>query len=347
MKLPQIADLEIKNKRVFVRADLDVPFERDKEGNFVLLDDSRLRSCLPTFQKVLELEAKRLLIAGHIGLHKGEDREVSTELILPRLEELLGEKITFISDVDSTIPETSERVVLLENLRKFEGEEENTEEFAKKLSALADIYINEAFATSHRSHASIVGIPKFLPHAAGLRFSKEIDVLSEILRDPKKPVVAVISGIKEDKLTYAKNLLEIADKVLMGGRLPEYLEKKPDPEIEAVGDKIVVAALNPDKEDITIHSIEAFESEIKKAGTIILAGVVGKYEDEGQRLGTKRVFGAIANSTAYKLVGGGDSEAAITLFGLHDKFDWISVGGGACLDYLTKGTLPGLEALKD
>ncbi len=333
MNLPNLNDFDLNGKRVIARIDLDVPFN----GN-TILDDTRIKNCTRTLKLVLEKGAKNLLILGHIGKYEGKEKTVSTSFLQNKISELLGENVIFVPGMPPTnLPEG--KVLLLDNVRSNSGEEANDESFAKSLVGLADFYVNEAFATSHREHASIVLLPKLLPHAAGLRFQQEVEYLKKVLENPRHPVLAVISGIKKDKLDYMENLKKIADRVLVGGRLPEYLgDDYSDP-------KVLVAKLNPDKEDITIHSIESFEEEIKGAGTIILAGVLGKYEEVGHRQGTERVFRVIANSTAFKIVGGGDSEAALSMFNLTKSFDWISTGGGAMLDFLSKGTLPGIEAL--
>ena len=182
-------------------------------------------------------------------------------------------------------------------------------------------------------------MPKLLPSAAGFRFIQEVENLEKVLNNPKKPILLIIGGIKKDKLDYLEDFKRFADKILIGGRLPEYLP-------EDLEDKqLVVAKLIMDKEDITIHSIEKFEEEISKAGTIIIAGPMGKFEEEGRMTGTERVFKAIADSQAYKLAGGGETQKTILSLGLTEKFDWISVGGGASLEFLAKGTLPGIEAL--
>lgn len=337
MQLPTFDSIDLSGKRVLVRADLDVPFEGQE-----VRDDSRLKNCLPTFKHILGKGAESLLILGHIGKYEGPEKTVSTAFLREYLSQLLGEEVKFISGMPPT--KVSGKIVLLDNVRLNEGEEKNNEEFAKALSENADIYINEAFATSHREHASIVGVPKFLPKAAGLRFAQEVEELSAILENPKRPVVATISGIKKDKLSYIENFLKFADKILVGGRLPDYID---DDNPLRNNPKILLAHLIADKEDITIHSIEAFQKELRKAGTIIVAGVPGKYEEEGHRLGTKRVFEAVADSSAFKLMGGGDSEAAASLLGLTEKFDWICTGGGAMLEFLAKGTLPGVEVLLD
>ena len=228
---------------------------------------------------------------------------------------------------------------LMENLRFYQGEEANSQEYTQELAKKGEVYINEAFAASHREHASIVGLPRLLPHAAGLHFQKEVENLTRVLEKAEKPIIVLMGGLKKDKLLYIDDFKKFADKILIAGRLPEYMP-------EVVDDpQLVVARLLADKEDITIHSIENFNQEIARAKTIVLAGPMGKFEEEGHRAGTERIFQAAANSTAFKVAGGGDTERALTLLGLKQKFDWVSVGGGAMLEFLAKGSLPGIEAL--
>jgi phosphoglycerate kinase len=319
MTLPSVRDQEVAGKRVLLRADLDVPEN----------EDFRLEAMVPTLKLLSEKEAE-IIIIGHRGRPEGK-----------AVEEL---RVASIKERLQKIAEGS-KFEVLENLRFEVGEEANDSEFAKTLSQKGDIYINEAFAASHRAHASIVGLPKLLPHAAGLRFLSELENLSKVLENPKKPVVVIISGIKKDKVEMAKALVSKVDKVLVGGRLPEYIGDNTDSVRLQERDKLVVANLIMDKEDITLNSIDRFKEEIAKAGTIVLAGVLGKYEDEGHRQGTKEIFEAVAASSAFKVAGGGDTQAALAMFNLKERFDWISVGGGAMLEFLAKGTLPGIEAL--
>jgi phosphoglycerate kinase len=316
MGLPKLENQDLKNKKVLVRADLDVD---EKE-------DYRLQALLPTLKLLQEKEAEIILI-GHRGRPEGK---VVEDLKMKPVEERLkkiASKINFS---------------VLENLRFNIGEEKNDIEFTKELAKNGEFYVNESFATSHRNAASITGLPKLLPHAAGLRLEKEVENLSKVFDSPQKPVVFLISGVKEDKLSSVEPLKKIADKILIAGRLPDYLG---DDSPLRKDSQVVVADLIPDKEDITLNSIEKFKKEIEKAGTIVVAGPMGKYEDEGHQQGTKGVFEAVANSSAFKIAGGGDSVAAINLLELGSKFDWISVGGGAMLEFLEKGTLPGIEAL--
>ena len=319
MTLPSVQDQEVSGKRVLVRADLDVP----EKAN------SRLEALLPTL-RLLSQKGAEIIIIGHRGRPEGK---VVEELKLASIEERLRK---IVGEVDFKV---------LENLRFDPGEEANNPEYAKALSQNGDCYVNEAFANSHRAHASIVTLPKLLPHSAGLRFVKEVENLSRVLESPKKPTVAIVSGIKQDKVEMAKALSQKVDKVLVGGRLPEFFGDNTDSIRMQNGEKLMIANLIMDKEDITLNSIDRFKEEITKAGTIILAGVLGKYEDAGHIQGTKEIFQAVASSSAYKIAGGGDTEAALTLFGLTDRFDWVSVGGGAMLEFLAKGTLPGIEAL--
>lgn len=329
MNLPKLSDIDVAYKKVILRLDLDI-----SEG-----DNFRLKSSSETLKYLTENKAKTIVIG-----HKGRpDGTASKELSLEPLGEKLGAK--FVNDIvgpdaqRETQNLTEGGIILLENLRFDRREEENDEGFARALAALGEVYVNDAFAVSHRPHSSIVGIPKILPHAAGIHLASEVENLDKVLENPRKPTMLVISGVKEDKVEMLKAARDIFDRVLVGGKLPDYLgEDFSDP-------KVLVAKLNPDKEDITIHSIENFEKEIAGAGTVVLAGVPGKYEDEGHRLGTERIFKAVANSNAFKVVGGGDSLAVVSMYQLEGKFNWISVGGGAMLEFLIKGTLPGIVAL--
>ncbi len=338
MYLSKLSKDEIDGKKFLVRVDLDVDSNADK-------NDVRLAAVAPTIKFLLENDAVHIFLAGHMGRFKQGEESKSTQTLLPILEEIISEKITFGREIKDGI-----KINLLENLRSTADEENNSQEFAKSLASLADIYINDAFAVSHREHSSIVSVPKLIPGFLGLHIEKEMEMLTKALENPNKPVITLISGIKQDKAQMIPKLKDFSDKVLAGGRLPEYID--PDygqgtgmPEL-LKDPKVIVGRLIQDREDITIRTAELFEEEIKIAGTIILAGVMGKYEEEGHRQGTLRVFSAIANSSAFKIAGGGDTETALQMFNLKDKFDWISVGGGAMVEFLIHKTLPGIEVLK-
>ena len=329
MNLPKVTDLDVVNKKVLVRVDLDI----DVGENY------RLHAILPTL-KYLSSKSSKIILIGHRGRPEGK---VVDELKMKPVEEELrkiAEGIEF---------------EMLENLRFDPGEEKNDLEFTQKLASLGDAYVNEAFGNSHREHASIVGLPKLLPHAAGIRFIEEVNNLSKVFDNPKRPVLFIVGGSKRDKLDYIEDLKKVADKILVGGRLPDYMgDNTVSVRSLDEGQKMIVANLIMDKEDITIHSIEKFEEEIskassddvKKSGTIVLAGPMGKYEDNGHRQGTERIFKAVAASNAFKITGGGDSLSVLSIYNLKDKFDWVSVGGGAMLEFLAKRTLPGIKALE-
>lgn len=233
-------------------------------------------------------------------------------------------------------------------VRKDSREKENNEEYAKELADDFDVYVNEDFATSHRKYTSLVALPKYMKSQGktvclGLRFEKEIQMLS-LITPPNPPLnlrggnlkggdipegikVLVIGGAKaSDKEKYAQLLKDKFDVVLEGGLLAGAIQRE-------------------DGLDISPEEIKRFETEIEKAGTIVVAGPMGKFEDPAAEEGTRRVFTAAANIQAYKVAGGGDTEEALKKFGLTEKFDWISVGGGAMLEFLATGTLPGIEAI--
>lgn len=312
--MPRLENININGKRVLVRGDLDTDrFE---------LTDYRLKSMVPTLDYLKEHGAN-IILMGHRGRPEGK---VDEKLSLKPFGKVFEKW----------------RVEILENLRFDPREEENDESFARELAAKGDVYVNEAFSTSHREHTSFVGVPKFLPHAAGLHFTKEVENLSRVLENPKKPVVAIISGVKQDKLTYIDGVKKFADKILIGGRLPEYIH---DASPLRKDEKLVVGSLIVDKEDISMSTVEKFEAEIAKAGTVVVSGPVGKFEDAGHQQGTKRVFEAVVNSSAFKVAGGGETQEALAMLGLEEHIDWISVGGGAMLQFLASGTLPGIQAL--
>ena len=328
--LPKLTDLDVANKRVLLRLDLDT------EPNS---NDLRIKASVETLNYLKDNGAE-IIIIGHRGRPDGKFDKQSLASQSP------GENLS-LKPFEKIFDKWGAEVK--ENLRFNLGEEANDMGYAKKLALLGDVYINEAFASSHRDSASITGLPKLLPHAAGLRFEKEIENLSKVFDEPRRPVVFIVGGSKKDKLDYIEGLKAVADKILVGGRLPEYMG---DEALESVRqrseiEKILIGNLTQDKEDITLNTVERFEIEIEKAGTIILAGPMGKYEDEGHRQGTERVLRkVIENREAYKVAGGGDTIAALNTLSLSQDFSWVSVGGGAMLEFFVNKTLPGIKALE-
>jgi len=350
MNLPKLQDAKITGKTVLLRTDYDVPL-KEKEGGVAweVVDGTRIESSLPTIKFLLSKKAK-ITILTHLGRPKGKKvLSLSLKPVASFLASLLYHNEVKEQEGGWSI---GEGIFLRENLRFERGEEENSEEFARRLASLGDFYANEAFACSHRRHASIVRLPSFLPHAAGFNLSKEVETLSRILEHPKRPLILILGGVKEDKLVTIKSLIARFDYVLLGGRLPLIIEENASRYqfLKSCG-KVVLGKLTPEKNDISPKTIQEFKEIIKEAGTIVLNGPMGKYEGEeesgGWETGTREIGRAVAESRAFTVVGGGDTEAALTKFGLIFKMGYISSGGGAMLEFLANGDLPGLKALRE
>lgn len=309
-----LKDFDVKNKRVLVRCDFNIPL--DEEEN--ITDDFRIKQTIPTIEYLLKNGAKAILMS-----HLAGDRHL--DVIWERVKKYLK-------------TDTKE-VVFLDNLRLDKREKENNNEFAKELAKLGDIYINDAFGVCHRNHTSVVGVPKYLPSGAGFLLEKEIKILSKVLKNPEHPLVAIIGGVKiESKAKVIERFLEKADYVLIGGRIAYNLN--------LTSSKLHLPVDHKDNFDIGPKTIEMFSEIIKKAKMIVWAGPLGKFEDSAYEQGTKQIAEEISkNDKAFKIAGGGDTIFALTKLGLRDKFDHISTGGGAMLQFLSGEELPGLKAL--
>lgn len=286
VKLPVI-DETVKNKRILIRGDIDVPLKP--------FDDTRLKDIKPTIDFLLKQNCQ-VILCGHLGRPNGKIvPELSTKIIADYFEN---------------------NFQVLENLRFDPREENNNEDFARQLADLADIYVNEAFAASERAHASIVGVPKFLPHFAGFRLAKEVEILSKVLENPARPLLVIIGGAKiETKQPLINKMKNFADHVIIGGLLAT---KEKD---------FVIDSLPPAK-------------------TIVWNGVFGEVET-GHVAGTEKLVKLILeNKDAYKIVGGGDTVGFLDKIGLTKQFSWISSGGGSMLQFLAGEKLPGIQALK-
>ena len=358
MRLPSVKDLPVKEKRVLLRTNYDVPLKKTSSpkpqaSSFLVEDETRIQESIKTVSWLLENGAK-IIIVSHLGRPGG--RRVPELSLEPVAKKISNFKFLISNQFQMTNVKLgkmdgwrlAENLLLLENLRFHPGEEENNLNFAKELASLADFYVNEAFACSHRNHASIVGVPKFFPsppaggRAFGFDFLKEIEVLSEIRENPRRPVVLLLGGTKEDKIDYAKKLVNWADWILVGGRLVEYdgipqLVKRPK----------ILADLIKSGQDITMEAVEKFKEIILRAKTIVWAGPMGNFYDKRYEAGTREIARAVVESGAFSVVGGGDTEVALTRFGLDKKISFISSGGGAMLEFLAEGTLPGIEAIQN
>lgn len=362
-----LKDLDVGGKRVFVRADLDVPIGTTNDERLTTKAETeqatRLTNLKPTVDYLVEKGAKQVIIAGHIDRPQGPDPSKSTKQLLGVLEKILGREIGFNPDpighshgnenLDSRIRENDKReLVLLENLRFWSGETENDPGFAKILAKLADVYVNEAFGNSHREHASMVALPLLLPHAAGLHLEKEVEVMTKLLEAPQRPFVSIVGGAKlETKLPVIQNLAKISHHVLVGGELPLEIKKLnikyktfPSEIQNDEGNKVIVAELTEDGKDINLESAHTFVRFIKEAKTIVWNGPMGLFE-EGHDVGSKAVANAILESGAYGVVGGGETTQFLEKENLLSRFSFVSAGGGAMLEFLAGKELPGIEAL--
>lgn len=388
-KIKYIDQVDIKGKTILLRADFDVSLHPD----FTIANDLRIQQNLPTINYLLKNKNKLICVA-KLGRPLKRDKEHSLKVVADRLQEYLkGYKVVLVNDFltdDSLIKNQKENeVLLLENIRFYPEEKENSKPFAHKLAALAEVYVNDAFSMCHRTEASTVGITQFLPSYGGLLLKREITHIHEATDHPKKPVVSIIGGAKiSTKVPVLKKLIDISDYILMGGALANVF-------LLAEGFKIGKSVCEKDQVDtvkrLLVHakrkntklmiptdvickllttkryaekSIDDLNSDcyiidigpqtrteygwvIDRAKTIIWNGPMGYIESAKGREGTNFVYYCVAGNTkAVSLVGGGDTLAAISKKEYIDQITWVSTGGGAMIEYIEKGTLPGIDALK-
>lgn len=354
MNLPDLKKVDLRNKTVFLRSDLDVVLSKKS----IITDDMRLVAGLPTLKFLLK-EGAKVVIAGHLKRPEGIDSKLSLKPVAFWLsQKIRTQNLGFKNGDRNNIEEgklgrfdgwrIGEKIFLLENLRFYKEEKENDLNFSRDLASLADIYVNDAFASSHREHASIVGITKFLPHFAGFHLQKEIAVLSSVLKNPKRPLVVIIGGAKiETKLPLVKKMHQVADYLLIGGKIASErgaLIKFQHEKFEKRKSALLIAEMNSEKTDLTEKSGENFLQIINLAKTIVWNGPVGEIEvNSGE--GTKSIAKGIIESKAYSIVGGGDTLDFLRVNKLLNEFSFFSTGGGAMLTLLSGEKLPGIEAL--
>jgi phosphoglycerate kinase len=371
-------DLDVEGKRVLLRVDFNVPLENGR-----ITDDARIRAALPTIEALRERGA-RLLLAAHLGRPKDREPELSLRPAAERLSELLdGAEVKLAESLDD-VPDGD--VVMLENVRYEKGETKNDPELAQRYAALADVYVNDAFGAAHRAHASTEGVARLLPSAAGRLLQREVETLTGILADPKRPLVAIVGGAKvTDKIGVLEAFLDRADAILIGGAMcfPFFSAQGHDVGdslceaegidparriLESGGDKLTLPtdlvagrAFDADTEKREIDGVDvpdgwmgldvgagtsgAYAGVIRDAGTVFWNGPMGAFELEPFAAGTRAVAEAVADAPGTTVVGGGDSAAALAKFGLADRVDHLSTGGGASLELIEGKALPGVEVL--
>jgi phosphoglycerate kinase len=340
-----VRDADLGGKRVLVRADLNVPLEDGR-----VADDTRIRASLPTLELLLERDADAVRVCSHLGRPKGEDPAFRMEPVRERLRELLP----------------NERVEVLENTRFNPGETKNDESFARELADGCDLYVNDAFGSAHRAHASTEAVAHLLPAYAGLLLEQELEQLGKLLGDVDRPFVLISGGAKvEDKLGVLRNLGGRADDVLVGGKMAEEIREQNPLEFDVVLplDVVAAAAFEEDAEtrvapyddlpdgwlglDIGPESRRVFADRIARAKTLFWNGPMGVFEWPRFAEGTKAVAEAVAAVDGFTVVGGADSVRALTELGLEDDVSWASTGGGAALELLEGKELPGVAAIPE
>lgn len=331
--LKDLAKKNLTGKVCLLRVDFNVESTKDA---------LRLEASLPTMKWLLAKGA-RLVILSHRGRPQGIDAKLSLRVFAPFLQKNLKEKVQFLKEVPSELP--NKKVILVENLRFWPEEERDDEKFARKLASLGDFYVNDAFAVCHRKNSSVTQVPKLLPSYAGLLLEKEISTLTMAMKSPKKPLVLIFGGAKvADKLPVIKNLLSKANKVLIGSSVLNTTD--PLPESEKLVKPIDWVKKDNLALDIGPFSAELFIKEIKKAKTIIWNGPVGKFEEKIYLAGSRALAKAIATSKAFSIIGGGETTQLILELGLRKKIGFLSTGGGAMLELLAGAKLPGIVVLK-
>ena len=382
MSVIKMTDLDLKGKRVFIRADLNVPV---KDGK--VTSDARIRATIPTLKLALEKGAK-VMVTSHLGRPtEGEfNPEDSLQPVVDYLNEHLDVPVRLVRDYLNGVDVNAGEIVVLENVRINKGEKKNDPELGKKYAALCDVFVMDAFGTAHRAQASTYGVAEFAPIAcAGPLLAAELDALGKALKEPARPMVAIVGGSKvSTKLEVLNSLSKIADQIIVGGGIantfiaaaghnvgkslyeadliPVAKELAASTDIPVpvdvrVGTEFSETAPATEKSvtevkddesifDIGDKSAEQLAEIIKNAKTVLWNGPVGVFEFPNFRKGTEIISHAIANSDAFSIAGGGDTLAAIDLFGIADKISYISTGGGAFLEFVEGKVLPAVEILE-
>jgi phosphoglycerate kinase len=389
-----IRDIDWAGKTAVMRCDFNVPLDGDR-----ITDETRIQAALPSINYLIENGAAIVLMS-HLGRPKGQAKpEFSLLPVAKRLSECLGKEVRFVASdvvVDDDVRAAAKElgagdVMLIENVRYRAEEEKNDPEFAKDLASLGDIFVQEAFGTSHRAHASTTGIADYIPAVSGFLIEKELKFLGEAVNNPQRPFAAIMGGAKvKDKIPVITNLLDKVDILIIGGGMSytffkaqghsigtslldeeglelaaDILKKAEEKGVKFLLPVDVVAADEfandsphdtypvdaiPDNRmglDIGAETIKLFSDTLRTAKTVVWNGPMGVFEMENFAVGTKAIAECLAEIDATTVIGGGDSAAAVTQFGLADKMTHISTGGGASLEFLEGRELPGIAVIDD
>ena len=382
MKFKRMSDVDLRGKRVFIRADLNVPVEDGR-----ITDDTRIRASVPAIRSALD-QGAAVMVTSHLGRPKeGEPLKPEDSLapVAERLSSLLETGVPLVKDwTEKPFEVRPGEVVVLENARGNKGEKKDDEGLARKIAALADVYVNDAFGTAHRAEATTHGAARFAKVAvAGPLMAAELEALGKALASPKRPLVAIVAGSKvSTKLTVLAELAKKVDRLIVGGGIANTFllaAGKPigkslaEPDLVAEAKKLLATGKVPLPVDVVVadsfegagsvvrvedvkpaqmildigpETARSYAEEVKKAGTVVWNGPVGVFEKDAFAEGTKKLGEAIAASEAFSIAGGGDTVAAINKFGLAGGVDYISTAGGAFLEFLEGKALPAVAALE-
>ena len=375
MKFKRMAEVDLRGKRVFIRCDLNVPVENGR-----ISDDTRIRASVPGIKHALE-QGAAVMVTSHLGRPtEGELRpEDSLAPVAERLSSLLKKPVALVRDWVDGVDVKPGQVVMLENCRVNRGEKKDDEGLARKIAALCDVYVNDAFGTAHRAEATTHGVARFAKVAcAGPLMAAELDALGKALANPKRPLVAIVGGSKvSTKLTVLGELAKKVDSLIVGGGIANTFllaAGKPigkslaEPDLAGEAKRIMKKTKVPLPTDVIVDSqrtkpvgsvtkdesildigpetAKAFAAALKGAGTIVWNGPVGVFEKEPYAKGTQALAKAVANSEAFSIAGGGDTVAAIRKFKVDKGIDYISTAGGAFLEFLEGKKLPAVAALE-
>ncbi|PIR70747.1 MAG: phosphoglycerate kinase [Candidatus Nealsonbacteria bacterium CG07_land_8_20_14_0_80_40_10] len=335
----KIQDAKIKDKNILVRVDFNVPLKQlttNDKRQTTIVDDSRIKAHLPTIKYLIAQGADKIILVSHLGRPQGRVvEELKMVFVRQRLYELINHK---------------DRIELLENIRFDKREENNDLSLAKELATMADVFVQDGFATCHRAHASTVGVTQFLPSYAGLLVQKEVEQLSKLLGEIKRPFIVIMGGAKiKDKASLINSFINEADWILVGGKIANELLKSRQYENQP---KVILPVDGVGGDfgqylDIGPKSIQIFKDKLKTAKTIFWNGNLGKSEEEKYAQSTQNIAQAVvSNVQAVKIVSGGDTVGFLNKAGLAEKMTFVSSGGGATLEFLSGKKLPGLEVLK-
>jgi phosphoglycerate kinase len=380
MKFKRMSEVDMRGKRVFIRADLNVPIEDGR-----ITDDTRIRASLPAIEQALK-QGAAVMVTSHLGRPAEGELKPGDSLapVARHLGRLLGRDVPLRENWVEGVEVKPGQVVVLENTRANKGEKKDDEKLARKIAKLADVYVNDAFGTAHRAEATTHGVARFAPVAvAGPLMAAELDALGKALASPKRPLIAIVAGSKvSTKLTILDALAKKVDRLIVGGGIANTFllaagrpigKSLAEPDLVGEAKKILASGKVPLPSDVVVarsleekgvvkdadkvapdelildigpRTAKAYADEIAKAGTIVWNGPVGVFEKDEFAKGTQAIGRAIADSKGFSIAGGGDTVAAINKFGIAAKIDYISTAGGAFLEFLEGKKLPAVAALE-